>query len=479
MSAEPRSAKVAAIAALTLGAVAVRIWLMVVYGPAFVGFSDSHEYVSAAAHGVFSDPQKPAGYPIFLWLVHLLSNRLWFTILVQHALGIASGLLLYGAVKRTGAPPWLGLLPAAVAFFGGTGLLLEHALLGDLLFTFLQSLALYAAVRAIRARGARWALLCGLAVGAAFWVKTVGLADVVAIPLVIALAAPGARRARLRSGATAAATALTLVLAYPVVQALATGYWGYERQGAWNLYGRVATFVDCSAFTPPQATRFLCPSEAPGHRQSESYYQYARAAPAVMRFGGPAHASSEANRLLKRFSVSAIEHEPLRYASAILRGLAFFVDPRPGEGYTPQGIRQALREPQGSRSIAPSLNAFYAGAGGNTQVPGASDALDSYEAHTRIEGALLVAMLLAALLGTPLLANSTQRRAAILFGLVAVASATLAVAGNSYDARYAYPCFGPLAAAAALGGWALAARVTRRKRSRPPEPLSSQSSVQT
>jgi hypothetical protein len=77
--------------------------------------------------GVFRDVQKPAGYPIFLGLVHAFSDRLTLTILVQHSLGIATGLLLYKSVLRTGAPAWLGLLPAAVVFFGGTGLLLEHS----------------------------------------------------------------------------------------------------------------------------------------------------------------------------------------------------------------------------------------------------------------------------------------------------------------------------------------------------------------
>jgi hypothetical protein len=453
------------VSALTLAAVALRLWLMLGHGPAFVGFGDSHEYVTAAAHGVFGDVQKPAGYPIFLWLVHVLSDRLTVTVLVQHALGIASGLLLYGAIKRTGAPAWLGLFPAAAVFFGGTGLLLEHSLLADTLFTFLQSLALYAAVRALGERVLRWPLLCGLTLGASFWVKTVGLSGVALMPVVLALAAPGTRRMKLRSGAVAGAATMAIVLAYPAVQAYSTGYWGYERQGAWNLYGRVATFVDCSKFSPPRGTRFLCPTEALGHRQSESFYQYARAAPAVRRYGGPARAPGKANALIERFSVAAIEHEPTRYAAAIVRGLGFYVEPRAGEGYTPLELREALRDPKGTRSIAKALAVFYAGARGNSRPSGGSDALDLYESNTRIQGPLLVAMVLAALIGAPLL-RARQRAAAILFALTAILSVMLAAAGNSYDARYGYPAFGPLAAAAALGGWAIAVRLARRGRAR-------------
>ncbi len=243
------SASAIALAFLLAGAVSVRVWLMLAYGPAFLGFGDSHEYVTAAAVGVFHDVQKPAGYPIFLQIAHLLSDRLAFTIFVQHALGIATGVLLYGAVRRSGAPAWLGLFPAAVVFFGGTGLLLEHALLGDSLFAFLQAVGLYATVRALARPSVRWALLAGAAVGACFWVKTVGLANVALVPCVLLAGARGTVRARLPSAAAAAAVGVAMVLGYSPVQALVAGRGGYERQGAWNLYGRVATFVDCSRFS--------------------------------------------------------------------------------------------------------------------------------------------------------------------------------------------------------------------------------------
>jgi hypothetical protein len=446
---------------LLAGAIALRVWLMLAYGPAFLGFGDSHEYVDAAASGVFSDPQKPAGYPIFLRALHLFDDRLSFTIAVQHALGIAAGLLLYKAVRRTGAPPWLALLPAAVAFFGAGGPLLEHSLLGDSLFAFMQALAVYAAVRALGEPRLRWALLAGAAVGAGFWVKTVGLSSAVVIPLVLLLAAAGNVRARLASAAALAGAALVVILAYPLVQGQVTGYWGYERQGAWNLYGRVATFVDCSHFKAPAGTRFLCPREAPARRQSESFYQYARASPAVRRFGGPARAPSYADALLQRFSVAAIEHEPLAYAGAILRGLTFFVTPRAGEGYTPSSLREALLERKGVASIEPAISRYFGGhVSGYVDRGSSTDALVSYDEHSQVQGALLIGLLLAALVGTPLLA-SRARAAAALCTLTALASVTLAVAGNSYDTRYGYPAVGPLAAGAALGAWGIYARLRR------------------
>lgn len=443
------------IAMLVGAAIGVRVWLMVIYRPAFLGFGDSHEYLLAAATGAFRDVQHPAGYPLFLRLVHHLSDRLSFTILVQHALGVATGVLLYLAVRRTGGPPWLGLFPAAVAFFEGTGLLLEHSLLADPLFAFLQAVGLYAAIRALGAGGLRWPLAAGVAIGLAFWVKTVGISSVVLVPPLLAAAGPGGRRGRLLSGGTAALAAIVVILAYVAAQAISTGYVGYEKQGAWNLYARVATFVDCSHLRPPQGTRFLCPREPVGHRLPQPYYQYGPTSPAVQRFSGPSKAPAYANGLLQKFSVAAIEQEPFAYAGAVLHGLTFFVFPRWGEGYTPASIREALLDPRGESSIEPAVALYYPHSLGYHRPAGAVRAISFYERHTRIEGALLILILLAAIAGVPFL-HGRARAGALLFTLTAILSVVFAEAGNSYDARYAYPTFGPLAAGAALGAWGIA-----------------------
>ncbi|HZL16129.1 MAG TPA: glycosyltransferase family 39 protein [Polyangia bacterium] len=450
---------------LLAGAVAVRAWFMVAYRPAFLGFQDSHGYVLAAARNIFRDAQHPAGYPFFLRLVHHLSDRLSFTILVQHALGVATGLLLYKSVRRAGGPPWLGLFPAAVAFFGGTGLFLEHSLLADPLLTFLQAVGIYAAVRALREPALRWPLLAGLAIGISFWVKTVALSSAVLVPLLLLLAAPGVFRRRLLSATAAALAAVVLIGVYVGAQAYFTGYVGYERQSAWNLYGRVATFVDCSRFTPPEGTRFLCPIEPLAHRLPQAFYQYGPTSPAVRRFGGPSRAPQYANALLQKFSVAAIEHEPIAYIGAVLHGLTFYIDPRPGEGYTPASIRYALLEAAGDRSIAPAIALYYPHSVGYHRSAGATRSLSAYESHTRIQGPLLILLLLTAIGGIPLLPRR-MRSVAILFTFTAIFSILFAEAGSSYDARYAYPTFGPLAAGAALGGWGIASclrQATRRQ----------------
>ena len=473
-----RDAKLAAvgITVLTAGAIAVRAWFMVSYRPAFLGFGDSHEYVLAATSNIFRDVQHPAGYPLFLRLVHYFSDRLSFTILVQHALGIATGLLLYKSVRRTGAPAWLGLLPAAVVFFGGTGLFLEHSLLADPLFAFLQAIGIYAAVRALYEPGLRWPLWSGVAIGLAFWVKTVAISSAPLVVLLLLFAAPGAFRRRLLSSATAALMVIVMVLVYVAAQDYSTGYLGYERQSSWNLYGRVATFVDCSRFTPPRGTRFLCPTEPLAHRLSQAFYQYGRTSPAVRRYGGPSRAPGYANAVLQKFSVAAIEHEPVAYASAILNGLSFYIFPRAGEGYTPESIRDALLGPDNERAIEPAIARFYPHSLGYHRPASAIHSLSSYESHTRVQGPLLIFLLLTGIVGLPFL-PSRIRSAAVLFTFTAIFSIVFAEAGSSYDARYAYPTFGPLAAGAALGAWGIASWLTRESRRRRQFPVSERASA--
>jgi hypothetical protein len=459
---------------LLAGAIAVRAWLILGYGQAFLGFPDSGLYVSSAEKALFGPTphvaiyQKPVGYPIFLRIIHAFSSDLSVTILVQHLLGIATGVLLYKAVRRTGAPPYLGLFPAAVAFFGGTGLFLEHALLGDAPFAFAQAVGVYAAVRALSEPRLRWPLLAGLAIGVSFLIKPVGLASAVLVPPLLLLAAPGPRRHRLRSATTAALAITAIVFAYVGAQGLVTGYWGYLRGDGWNLYTRAATFADCSKFTPPEHTRLLCPTEPLDHRMSQNGFEYSESSPA-QRFFTPRDPAGW-NATLKRFSIAAIEQEPVAYLKAILRGLPYYVTARPGEGYPPAQLREELLNRPSSYPSTPwteVIAAYYPHYRAYTRQSGSISPLVFYEEHTRVQGAFLILLLLAAIVGAPLL-RSRQRWGAILFTLTAIFSAVLAVAGNSYDARYAYPTFGPLAAGAALGAWGIATRLKRERARRWP-----------
>jgi hypothetical protein len=464
------------IVALLAGAVGVRAWLMVSYGPAFLGFPDSSFYGLAAAKDIFLGTQHPAGYPLFLRIVHHLGSDMSLTIAVQHALGIATGLLLYKAVRRTGARPWLGLLPAAVVFYGGTGLMLEHSLLADPLFAFLQTVGVYAAIRALYDRPLRWPLLAGLAIGVSFWMKPVAISSAILIPLVLLCAAPGDIRRRLLSAFATSIVVMVTVVAYVGAQYYFTGYLGYERDGAWNVYGQVATFVDCSKFTPPKGTGFLCPAQPLGHRYSQLYYQNSPKAPAYVRFGPPWEATEYADTLIEKFSAAAIEHEPVGYVKAIMRGLGRYILPRGGEGYTPQKLHEILISEVEERRYQEDYAIFYSESLGYFGSAAEVHPLSVYESHTLVQGPLLILLLAAAIAG-PFTLPRRMRWAAAIFTLTALLSITFAVAGNSYDARYAYPTFGPLAAGAALGAWGIGSLLARTIRRRGTSRLKTQSEL--
>jgi hypothetical protein len=461
-----RDARIAlvGISVLVVAAVGVRVWLMVGYAPAFLGFPDSTQYLLAAENAIFRSAQHPAGYPLFLRLVHYLSSSLPFTIAVQHLGGIATGVLLYAAVRRTEVSAWLALAPAAIVFFGGTGLILEHSLMSDSLFALLQAAGVYFAIRALYDPALRWALLAGVAIGLSFWVRTVALSSAVLVPLVLLCAAPGALRRRALSAAAVALAVLALIAAYAGAQDYFTGFLGYERQGSWNLYGRVATFVDCAHLAAPPGTRFLCPSEPLGHRVTENAFQYASSSPAVERFGFPDSAPRSADAVLLKFSEAAIEQQPIAYAGAIVRGLGFYLFPRAGEGYTPEEVRSEVISTAARASFERRLySRFYPHITGYTGSASSIHPLVVYERYTLVQGPLLVALLAIALCGA-LFPRGRTRWASILFTFTALLSITFAIAGDSYDARFAYPTFGPLVAGAALGAWGAGAFLARHAR---------------
>jgi hypothetical protein len=192
-----------------LAGLALRLYMREQWRPALIGFPDSSIYIEDAITGIFNDPLRVGGYSEFLRLMHGIHPSLSFAILVQHLLGLASGLLLFASVRRAGMSGWVALAPAAVLMLSGSEIFLEHAPLSEAVFIFLVDLGLYAIVRAWT-RWA-WAIVAGLALGAATDVRSVGLLLVVAMLLAVLLTAPGPwRRRALLGGAIVVAAALPI-----------------------------------------------------------------------------------------------------------------------------------------------------------------------------------------------------------------------------------------------------------------------------
>jgi hypothetical protein len=167
---------------------------------------------------MFNDPLRVGGYSEFLVLLHGIRPHLALVIEVQHILGLASGLLLFGVGRERGVSAWAALFPLAVVVLGGSELFVEHAPLTETLFIFLVDLSLYCCVRTWKGHR-MWAIVAGLALGAAACVRTVGLPLTLATVVVAPLCAPKQWRQRLILG-----VAIVIGAAVPI----GTYIWGHE-----------------------------------------------------------------------------------------------------------------------------------------------------------------------------------------------------------------------------------------------------------
>lgn len=494
-----RSPTLIALALIVLAGSALRLWLMLRWRPAFVGFPDTAVYIVDAKQGLFADPLRISGYALFLRLLHAISPQLSLVTLVQHGMGIASGLLLFDAMRRAKLPIGLGLVPAAVTMLGGSELFLEHAPLTESVFIFLVALALWFIVLAWMGR-AWWSLAAGLCLGCAAIDRSVGQ---VLLPVALACllftprtpssaARPGALGRRGAAGRVVAtlrrhrlATTRALRVALALLAALATivpfaaahhsqtGSWGFTSNGYLDLYARVAPWANCTKFTPPKGTAVLCPTTPVSQRPGNNDWEFTGISPAVTLWGAPEwfgpKPPKDENGKLKSFAVAAIEGQPLTYLEWVGRDLVRIVDPsfttspypaigNNGYGFTPEQQLDYYTDLSNIGNIDNIVASYYHTVGGKY---GNVKPLVEWERATRLEGPVMAAALLLALLA-PLLATGLSRRIAITCGLFTLVLLAAPVFAAHYEYRFVVPAFGVLTAASAIGGYELWRRIQPR-----------------
>lgn len=473
-----------ALGVVLVAGLALRLYLYERWRPALTGFPDSSIYIQDAISGIFNDPLRVGGYSEFLRLMHGIHPTLSSAILVQHLLGLCSGLLLFGAVRRAGFSGWVALAPAAVVMLSGSEILVEHAPLSEAVFIFLVDLGLYAMVRAW-AR-ASWAVLAGLALGAAVDVRSVGLLLLVAMVALAPLTVPGAWRRRALVTVLLALAAALPIGSFLRAHEASQGYGGFTGAGYFDLYGRVAPFADCAKFTPPAGTRDLCIHVPRSQRPGHDYWEFSGSSPAVQVLGEPDEVvpKRKENSELRAFAEAAILGQPLEYLEYVGRDLVRIVDPSfPSSPYgdkgptgteygnTPQSLTDYYFNTGNLYAISLMMASYYPGDG---EVHENIQFLLDYERDTRIEGPLM-ALLLALALAAPILTRGRERRAAFFFLAATVVLLAGPVFTSEYDYRFTIPAFGPLAATAAIGVMAAARRLRpdarhRLRRARPPGP---------
>jgi len=478
-AARPRAERVTLIilAALFAAGVLLRLGLMYAVRPAFLGYSDTHVYLYAAerldAGHWFASQHQPNGYPIFIELVHFLGAKLRLLILVQHILGLASGLLLYATVRRAGGPPWLGLLPAGVIFLCGFQIFIEHAPLSETLFVFCVAVALYACVRAMDHPRPWWPAAVGVAIGIAPTVRTSG-STLVPLLLLWFIFEPGQRwRARALRAAAYAVPVIVVLGTYVVAQHSVTGYTGLSRTGIWNLYGRAAPFADCNEFTPPDGTEVLCEDIPSDDRPGPAHYVYDQSrSPGLREFSGVGAPTESGGDEVGSFARAAILHQPLDYLSDVWQDMLRYVIGHSRtssgglnfEGFTTELLVGAETNPeripagftQGPQPV--DFRPYYPNPG-LQQRWGPLTVYRDFERATRIDGLVFLAAFALMMIGPFLAPPGRIRRTTVLLALVTLVLMITPIATLYYNARFTIPVFGPLAAAAALGGWSVARRI--------------------
>lgn len=439
--------------------VLLRCMLMIAYRPAFLGIPDSGNYIEAAQRNLFLDPVHPAGYAFFLCLLHVLGAHLYIVTFVQHALGVATALILF-ELGRRGASMYAGLVPAVVVLFNGLQLWTEHAPLSDPLFTFLIAAILLVTVRARRGR-ARILLLLGMLLAAATLVRTVGLLMSPLVAAWLLSTAPGSVRRRLLRIAVPASLALALVGAYVIVQHHESGVLGFTDADGRIAYAVAAPFADCAKFNPPPGTRGLCQPTPPGRRGSFNQYLWgfpdhasqlppggrAAVSPAWRLFGPMPNGNDE----LAAFGRNAILHQPVAYLREVVRGFTYY-----WAGSPTVFLRDAAVLDPGIDQIAAG---YYSVGIGRTETD--FDIFTWFARTFEVDGILIIALLAGSLL--PLAVFSSEDRAT---GLLCAGTGWIMLGGAALiavDPRYALPGLGPLATATAIGVAGIRKQVVTRR----------------
>ncbi len=291
--------------ALALGVV-VRVVVALTFPPAFL-MSDGPAYLQLVDHLV-PPASRPAGYGALLRVLSWFSRSLVLVSTLQVVLGLATALLAYALLRRWGVSSWVATLATLPLLFDSMQLLLEHAVLSDVLFDLLL-LAAVAALAWWPAPRLWTTAAAGLLLGLATLVRIVGEPSILAAVLFLVMAATTWRQRAAHAVVVCVGFALPLV-AYAGWYHQENGVYALTQASGRALYMRSTTFVQCSKLDLPAYERVLCPRAPLDERADPTWYGWHSQA-TIPRLRPPPGVTTE--QALRDFGVRAIKSDPLAY----------------------------------------------------------------------------------------------------------------------------------------------------------------------
>jgi hypothetical protein len=426
---------------------------------AYSGATFSFATVSTALHQaqeqlaqlIWYSNVRPPGYPLVLKALAHFGRDLGLVTTVQHVAGLVTGVVVYSLLLRLGVRRLVATAAAAALLLDGYGIALEQHLMAETFFSLAVCSAL--TVTLLRPRSA-WALVVsGLLLSGAALLRTSG------VFVIVVWVAYLAWSSRDRRAVIAAAAAVLPLVLYASSFAQINGSFGLTQSDGWFLYGRVGEIVDCRTVAPPRAMRPLCVRASAARGHSPGYWLWADSSPGVRTFGGRSprrdpRKAAAANRALRAFAVSMIEHHPAAYGRIVARDFLRFFEPSPDAQATAIDFpAPGERQPIDPWILKREIPSYRLSTGG--LAPAAYEYALRVHTPRFLLGLLVLGSLVALWRGAP-----GNRRAIALLIASGLALLLGSAATSDFDVRYLVPAAPLLVAGSALAwsGFAQAAR---------------------
>ena len=289
--------------------VVLRVITQIAYRPALL-FIDSYRYLDLLDT---LDPTRSQtlGYDFLVLWPLLKVGNLFLVTLVQHLLGLAMGVAIYGLCLRYRVSRGLAAAAAAPILLDAYQLQIEQNIMSETIFEALLVGAMLALLWH-RRPSTRALVIGGVLLGLAVPVRIVALPLVVPAMIFAFVSGPGGAL-RLGRATVVAVAFLVPIAGYMTYYRSQVGTFGLTTTDAHATFGRAAQIANCDTLSLTPVERRLCPPEPLGHRRGVNFYAHHYP---VRRLSGVTD-QERLNKVLRDFARHVFRQQPLDLVHAV------------------------------------------------------------------------------------------------------------------------------------------------------------------